>query len=105
MRSAALALLSVLASVYTLQWASAVFIPLLLGLMLSYALSPLVDRLQRWRVPRALGAAGLLISLLLGAGTGVYSLADDASALLESPPGSNKPPRRVARPLRPPARA
>ena len=35
-------------------------IPLLLGLTMSYALSPLVDRLQRLRLPRALGAALLL---------------------------------------------
>ena len=57
-RSASLALLAVLACVHALHWASAVFIPLLLGLMVSYALSPAVDRLQRWRVPRALAAAG-----------------------------------------------
>jgi len=46
-RSAALALLAVLGSLYTLYWARAVFIPILLGLMASYALTPVVDRLQR----------------------------------------------------------
>lgn len=85
-RSASVALLAALASVYTLRWASAVFIPLLLGLMLSYALSPLVDRLQRWRVPRVLAAAALLLSLLGGLGFGAYALADDATALLASLP-------------------
>ena len=34
----------------------AILVPILLGVMFSYALTPAVDRLQRWRVPRALGA-------------------------------------------------
>ena len=52
-RSASLAIIAVLASLYALRWASAVVIPVLLGLMVSYALTPLVNRLQVWRIPRA----------------------------------------------------
>ena len=85
-RSASLALLAALASVFALRWAAAVLIPLLLGLLLSYALSPVVDRLQRWRVPRALGAGLLLLAMLGGLGAGAWSLADDAAALVESLP-------------------
>jgi len=85
-RSASLAMIALLASVYTLHWASAVFIPLLLGLMFSYALSPAVDRLQRWHIPRALGAAALLIVAVSGIGWMAYSLNDDATALVESLP-------------------
>ena len=36
-----------LATVYALHWASAVFIPLLLGVMFNYVLSPAVNRLRR----------------------------------------------------------
>ena len=85
-RSASLALIALLASVYVLRWASAVFIPLLLGLMFSYAMSPVVNRLQRWHIPRALGAAVLLIAALGGLGSLAYSLSDDAAALVESLP-------------------
>jgi len=85
-RSTSLAVLAVLACVYILKWASAVFIPVLLGLMLSYALSPVVNRLQRWRVPRALGAAVLLLGILAGAGSLLYSLSDDAAALIDTLP-------------------
>ena len=46
-RSVSLALLATLACLYTLYWAKAVFIPVLLGLMSSYALTPVVDRLER----------------------------------------------------------
>ncbi len=85
-RSAALITLAVLAGVYTMHWASAVFIPLVLGLMLSYAFSPIVDRLERWHVPRALGAGVLLASIVGGVGWMIYSLSDDASALIETLP-------------------
>jgi predicted PurR-regulated permease PerM len=76
----------VLACVYTLRWASPVFIPVLLGLMLSYALSPVVNRLERWRIPRALGAAVLLAGIVGGMGSLLYSVSDDATALIESLP-------------------
>jgi predicted PurR-regulated permease PerM len=85
-RSASLGVLAVLASIYTLRWASAVFIPVLLGLMLSYALSPIVNRLHRWRIPRALGAAVLLLGIVGGMGSLLYSLSDDGTALIESLP-------------------
>jgi predicted PurR-regulated permease PerM len=85
-RSVALGVLAVLGVVFTLKWASAVFIPLMIGVMFSYALDPLVDRLQRRRVPRALSAAVLLMAILAGATALVYSLADDANALVESLP-------------------
>ena len=87
-RSASLITLAVLAGIYTLHWASAVFIPLLLGLMLSYAFSPIVDRLERWRVPRALSAAALLASIVGGIGWMGYSLSDDASNLIETLPNA-----------------
>jgi multisubunit Na+/H+ antiporter MnhG subunit len=39
-RSASLAVIAFVVSVYALHWAGAVFIPLLLGVMFSYVLSP-----------------------------------------------------------------
>ena len=97
-RSTALAVLAVLASVYVLRWASEVFIPLLLGIMFSYALSPLVNRMVRWHIPRALAAALLLGGLLSGAGTTVYALSDDASVLVETLPSAA---RKLSQFLRP----
>jgi len=85
-RSASLAVVAVLASVFILHWASTVFIPLLLGLMLSYALSPAVARLERWRLPRALGATVVLSVAVFSVGSLLYSLSDDATAVIESLP-------------------
>ncbi len=99
-RSVSLAVLALLGSVYALHWASAVFIPLLLGLMLSYALSPVVDRLHRWRVPRVLGAAAVLIAVVSGFGSMVYSLSDDAATLAASLPEAAQKLGQALRPAR-----
>ncbi|MDL2336686.1 MAG: AI-2E family transporter [Pseudomonadota bacterium] len=85
-RSLSLAILAALGVLFAMRWASPVLIPLMLGVMLSYALSPIVDRLHRWRVPRAAGAALLLLAIVGGLGWTAYTLSDDATALLESLP-------------------
>jgi len=85
-RSASLAVLAVLASLYVLHWAAAVFIPLLLGLTFSYALTPLVNRLVRLHLPRALAAALLLCSLVGGVGWITWSLSDDAATMIQALP-------------------
>ncbi len=97
-RSLSLAVLAVCASVLMLDWAAAVFIPVLLALMFSYALSPIVDQMQFWHVPRALGASVLLAMLIGGIGTTVYFLEDDANALIESLPDAAEKLREVVRP-------
>lgn len=83
MRSISLVVLAVIAVIFMLHWARAVIIPLLLGLMISYTLSPAVDRLQKWHLPRAIGAAVLLLTIVWGIGATVYSLRDDAAELIE----------------------
>jgi predicted PurR-regulated permease PerM len=85
-RSASLALLAALACLYTLYWAKAVFIPVLLGLLSSYALTPVVDILERLRIPRAIASAVLLLSIVAGLGWTAYKLSDDASELIASLP-------------------
>ena len=83
-----LALLATLASVYVLHWASAVFIPVMAGLLFSYALSPVVDWLEQRHIPRAIAAAVLLLGILGGAGATAYSLSDDASKLVHLLPAA-----------------
>jgi predicted PurR-regulated permease PerM len=85
-RSAALVVVAVLASVVALRWAAAVFIPLMLSLILTYALAPVVDRLERWRLPRAVGAALILLGIGGAFGWTGYSLAGSAAELVDSLP-------------------
>ncbi len=85
-RSVPLVVIAVLASLVVLHWAQAVFVPLLLGLIFSYALTPLVKQMSRLRLPRALAAALLLGGLVGGTGWIAYALADDAAEMVEALP-------------------
>ena len=85
-RNVSLVILAILASLFMLHWAKAVFIPLMLGLLFSYALSPVVNWLELKRVPRWLSAAVLLLAILGAIGSTAYSLRDEASQLVESLP-------------------
>ncbi|MEO7548382.1 MAG: AI-2E family transporter, partial [Ramlibacter sp.] len=72
-RSITLVVLTALAVLATLRWASAFFIPLLISVMLSYALSPLVNGMERAKIPRALSAAVLILGILGSMGMSVYA--------------------------------
>jgi predicted PurR-regulated permease PerM len=89
-RSVTLVVLTVLAVLATLKWASAFFIPVMVGFMFSYALSPIIDALERWRIPRTISAAVLILGILGGAGASVWAFADDANQLVASLPDAAK---------------
>ncbi|HQT32388.1 MAG TPA: AI-2E family transporter [Thiobacillus sp.] len=96
-RNISLTVLTVLAVIFVLHWARAFFIPLMLGIMISYAFSPLVNRMQKWRIPRAIGAALLLAGIVGGTGSLVYSLSDDAIQLIETLPEAAQKFRKTLR--------
>jgi predicted PurR-regulated permease PerM len=96
-RNVALVVLAGLAFVYTLYWARDVLVPLAMGLMLSYALEPLVARLERLHIVRAVGAALVLLMLVGSAVWLVVALSDDAAALVESLPQTAQKLRLAAR--------
>ena len=83
LRSASLLVIASLLSLTALHLASAVFVPLVLGALFSYALGPLVDRMVRLHFPRALAAAILLLGLVGAVGSIAYSLRDDTVELIE----------------------
>jgi predicted PurR-regulated permease PerM len=82
----ALVVLAVLALLATLHWAAVVVVPLLLAVVFSYALTPVVNRLVRWRLPRALAAALLMLGVIGATGSLAWSLGDDAATMVESLP-------------------
>ena len=84
-RSASLVVIATLLALFALHWASAVFISLMLGLILSYALA-VVTVLERWKVPCPVGAAVVIAALLGGLGFGGLALRDQASDLIDSLP-------------------
>jgi predicted PurR-regulated permease PerM len=74
--------LSVLAIVTMLWWGQAVLIPVVLSILISYALEPFVARLGAHRVGRALAVPLLLTALIAIGGAGAYLLRGEAVAFL-----------------------
>ena len=85
-RNISMIVVASLLALYALRWAAEIVIPVLMGLLFSYALTPLVDRLVRAGVPRALGAGVVMIALVGGLAWGTWSLSDQANNLIESLP-------------------
>ncbi|MCS4510612.1 AI-2E family transporter [Xylophilus ampelinus] len=85
-RSISLVVLAVLASIVVLRWAGAVFVPLLLALMLTYALAPVVEWFWRRQVPRVLTTTVLLLTIVGSIGSTAYWLSDDAAELFNDLP-------------------
>ena len=84
--SLALAVLAVIALVAALYLARAFFVPLLIGILASYALRPIVDWLQGHYLPRPAGAALALLVLVGGLSWVGYALSGDAAAMIEKLP-------------------
>jgi predicted PurR-regulated permease PerM len=100
-RSTAVVVIATLLGLYALRWAAPVVIPVLMGLLFSYALTPLVDRMVRLHIPRALGAAVVMAALMGGVAWGAWSLTDQANNLIESLPGAAQKLRDTLHPLYP----
>ena len=93
-RNVALVVLAVIACIGVLHWAASVIVPLLLGIVFSYALTPVVNRLASWRLPRPLAAAVLMVTILGGTGALAWTLSDDAMLLVQSLPEAAQKLRR-----------
>jgi predicted PurR-regulated permease PerM len=86
-RSASVTILTVLAILYTLFFAKAVILPVVLAILLSLLLAPLVKRLHHvLRVPKGLGAALVLAALIGLLATATTFVAAPASAWVQTVP-------------------
>lgn len=92
------AILAVIAVILLLKYAQEVFIPLVLSGLMFYALDPVVDRLQKLKVPRVFGAAAVLIAIVGTLGWTTYNVRDEAVAVIEDLPKSARNLRQALRP-------
>jgi predicted PurR-regulated permease PerM len=86
--SLTLNVLTVVVVILALQYAQSVLIPIVLGVLISYALAPIVGVLHRAHVPRGLGAAVAVVLLIATLGVGVYTLSDQAMAIVSDVPAA-----------------
>ncbi len=89
--SLSLAILALLAVVYTLYFGRAFFIPIFFAFELNFLLSPAIRWTRRvLHLPAALTAGVLILALAGGLGLGVYELAAPAQGWLTSAPATLK---------------
>ena len=87
-KNPAITILAVAAVILLLRYMQDVLIPFVLAGLLFYALDPIVDRLQRWHVPRAIGAAFALMLVIGSVGGLAYSLTDNLIAVANDLPSA-----------------
>ena len=85
-RTIALIVIAIGVTVFLLQAMQTLFAPLAFGLLLFYALDPLVDQMERIRVPRWIGAAVALGLTLATIGSGAYLLQGEALTVINQLP-------------------
>jgi predicted PurR-regulated permease PerM len=87
-RSIAITGLLVLAVLYTLYFARAFLLPIVLAVLLDFLLSPVVRALKRAKIPEPAGAALVLLALLGAVGAAGYSLSGPAREWVAKAPES-----------------
>ena len=63
-KNIALVVLTTLAVIFALDWAQSFIITLLLGVLLAYALNPLVNQLERIKINRVIGSSMVILVLI-----------------------------------------
>ncbi|SHH07394.1 AI-2E family transporter [Massilia sp. CF038] len=85
-RGLALGIIATIAFVYALQWAQDFLVPLLLGIFLAYTLSPVVQWLERRRIPRAIGATLVTVAMLCALAGVMYRVQDEVFNIIDDLP-------------------
>lgn len=85
-RSMSLVILTTVATLYFIDWAQAVLLPLVVAVLISYALDPLVSALENLRVPRALAAALVTVAVIAAIAGASVPLQREAVAMLDKVP-------------------
>ena len=94
-RSVALTVIAFAATMYVLHWAQEAFIPIVLSILISYALDPVVVWVTKLRLPRPAAAAVVVALVTTLLGYGIYSLSDDAAAIVAQLPEAAQKLRRT----------
>lgn len=99
-RSVSLMALTILATLFVLQWAKAVLIPLLLSFFISFSLNPIIQWLVKLKIPRVVGTTFLLFGLIGGMSYLSFTLHDEAMAMVDQLPQVTKEIRQFVLKLR-----
>jgi predicted PurR-regulated permease PerM len=85
-RGSAVIVLAVLGTILMLRFAHPVLIPIVVALLISYVLAPAVASMERHGLPRVIGSTLVIALLCGGIGLAVYTLTDEAMAIVDNVP-------------------
>ena len=85
-RGLALGILAALATVFALSWAQAFVVPLMVGIVVAYTLSPLVSWLEAIRIHRVAGTMIVMAGVIGALVVGVYLLRGQMQTIVEQLP-------------------
>ena len=83
--------------VVMMKFAAPLLFPIVLSGLLFYMLDPVVDRLERWRVPRLLGSVAVVFALVAALGAGVALLWPQMDSVLTKIPEGTEHLRQTLR--------
>ena len=86
LRSVALVIIASAAATALLYWARELFIPIVLSVLISYALEPIVAMFMRLHLHRVVAAALVMLLFTGSVLYGGYALSDDAAAMVAAVP-------------------
>lgn len=89
-RSMSLIILTSIATLYFIDWAQPVLLPLVVAVLISYTLDPLVSGLERIHIARPLGAAVVLFALVGILAAASVPLKQEAMVMLDKIPKAIK---------------
>ncbi len=85
-KNSALLILTTIAVIFTLNWAQSFIITLLLGILLTYALSPLVALLEKIKIPRVVGSTIVILAVIFGIVFSAYMLQNQIQSIIAKLP-------------------
>lgn len=87
-RGLALGIIATVAFVYALQWSRGFLVPLLLGILISYTLSPLMGWLERRHIPRIVAATLITCAMVGGSVMVIDKLHGEFESIVEELPSA-----------------
>ena len=85
-KNVALVVITTLAVIYTLDWAQSFIVTMLLGVLLAYALNPLVVRLESININRAVGSSLVILAVIGGIIFSGYALRGQIQSIISTLP-------------------
>ena len=85
-KSLALNIIATIGVIFALDWAQSFVATLLLGILFSYTLNPLVVWLEKYKIPRFIGASIVITSVLFSIVFAGYSLGEQAQSIVSKLP-------------------